>query len=101
MVYPKISAATHTRARSLPRSSQMVKFETVGVSYGRLRKDCLDTVRQWPGCETVSGIQIIRDNTPAGFSLRITLYGRSNRKIADRAMISVQREMRRHFHLTE
>jgi len=79
----------------------MVKFKTVGVSYGALRKDCLEAIRQWPGCETVSGIQIIRDNSPAGFSVRITLYGEADKRIADRAMVCVQREKRRHFHLTE
>jgi hypothetical protein len=79
----------------------MVKFKTVGVSYGALRKDCMDALRQWPGCETVGGIQIIRDNSPAGFSVRVTLYGEADEKIADRAIICVQRENRRHFHLTE
>jgi hypothetical protein len=45
--------------------------------------------------------QIIRDNTPAGFSVRVTLYGKADKKTADRAIICVQREKRRHFHLTE
>jgi hypothetical protein len=31
------------------------------VSYGDLRKQCLEAIRQWPGCQTVSGIRIIRD----------------------------------------
>jgi hypothetical protein len=79
----------------------MVKLKTIGVSYADLRKDCLETVRQWPGCESVSGIQIVRDNSPSGFSVRVTLYGQATKKIADRAMVSVQREKRRHFHLTE
>ena len=76
-------------------------FKTVGLSYAALRKECLEAVRQWPGCETVSGIQIIRDNTLAGFSVRVTLYGKADERIADRAMACVQREKRRHFHLTE
>ena len=79
----------------------MPKFETVGLSYGALRKACLETVRLWPGCETVAGIQIIRDNTPAGFSVRVTLYGKADKKTADRAIICVQREKRRQFYLTE
>jgi hypothetical protein len=79
----------------------MKKSTTVGMRYAALRKECLDAVRQWPGCETVAGIQIIRDNTPAGFSVRVTLYGNAARKIADRAITCVQREVRRHFHLTE
>ena len=64
----------------------MAKFRTVGVSYGVLRKECLEAIRQWPGCETVSGIQIVRDNGAARFSVRVTLYGAANRKLADRAM---------------
>jgi hypothetical protein len=71
------------------------------VSYGALRKECLAAVRQWPGCETISGIQIIRDNTPSGFSVRVTLYGKADKKTADRAIACVQREKRRNFHLTE
>jgi hypothetical protein len=71
------------------------------MSYGDLRKGCLEALRQWPGCETVSGIQIIRDNTAGGFTVRVTLYGKADKKIADRAINCVQREKRRHFHLTE
>jgi hypothetical protein len=79
----------------------MAKSGTVGLSYGALRRECLEAVRQWPGCETVGGIQIIRDSTPGGFSVRVTLYGNADRKIADRAIGCVQREKRRHFHLTD
>jgi hypothetical protein len=75
--------------------------QTVGLSYAALRKECLEAVRQWPGCETVAGIQIVRDNTPAGFSVLVTLYGSADEKIADRAIKCVQREKQRHFHLTE
>ena len=77
----------------------MSKLSTVGLSYGALRKECLDTVRQWPGCETVAGIQILRENSPGGFSVRVTLYDEAKRKLADRAIRFVQREKRRHFHL--
>jgi hypothetical protein len=79
----------------------MTKLKTVGLSYGALRKECLEALRQWPGCEAVGGIQIIRDNSPAGFSVRVTLYGGAREKIADRAIIYVQREKRRHFRLAE
>jgi hypothetical protein len=48
----------------------------------------------------VGGIQILRSNKPGGFSVRVTLYGKADKKIADRAIICVQREKRRHFHLT-
>jgi hypothetical protein len=43
-----------------------------GLSYAALRKKCLDAIRQWPGCETITGIQIIRQNN-GGFSVRVTL----------------------------
>ena len=79
----------------------MAKYKTVAMSYEALRKECLEAVRQWPGCETIGGIQIIRSNTPVGFSVRVTLYGKADKKIADRAIICVQREKRRHFHLNE
>jgi hypothetical protein len=79
----------------------MANRETVGLSYAALRKECLEAVRQWPGCETVAGIQIIRDNTPAGFSVRVTLYGTADPKLADRAIKCVQREKKRYFRLTE
>jgi len=54
-----------------------------------------------PRLETVAGIQIIRSNTPAGFSIRVTLYGNADVKTADRALICVQREKRRQYHLIE
>jgi hypothetical protein len=79
----------------------MAKSATIGLSYAALRKECLDAVRQWPGCETIGGIQIIRDPTLSGFSVRVTLYGKANKKIADRAINCVQREKRRHFHLND
>ena len=79
----------------------MMKFKTVGVRYADLRRDCLEAVRQWPGCETVSGIQIIRSNRRSGFSVRITLYGQADQSIADRAVMYVEREKRRRFHLLE
>ena len=67
------------------------KRKAVGLSYGALRKECLEAVRQWPGCETVGGIQIIRSNTPVGFSGPGDSYGKADKKIADRAIICVQR----------
>jgi hypothetical protein len=32
----------------------------------------------------IRGIQIIRENSPGGFSVRVTLYGKANKKTADR-----------------
>jgi hypothetical protein len=79
----------------------MAKSQTVGLSYGALRRECLGALRQWPGCETVGAIQIIREKSPGSFSVRVTLYGQADRKTADRAMSFVQREKRRLYHLTE
>jgi hypothetical protein len=79
----------------------MAKLKTVGLTYGDLRKECLDAVRQWPGCESVAGIQILRGKSSGSFSVKITLYGNAEVKIANRAMAFVQREKQRQFHLTE
>ena len=59
---------------------------------------CRQTVA---GCETVGAIRIIREKMPGGFSVHVTLYGKAQKKTADRAMNYVQREKRRHFHLTD
>jgi hypothetical protein len=74
---------------------------TVGLKYEALRRECLQALRQWPGCETVAGIRIIRTNEPGGFEVRVTLYGSASKKLADRAMTIVHREKRRHFHLID
>jgi hypothetical protein len=84
-----------------PGAGSMTRLKTVGLSYGALRKECLEALKQWLGYETVGGIQIIRDNSPGGFSVRVTLYGEAHEKIADRAIIYIQREKRRQFRLTE
>jgi hypothetical protein len=76
------------------------KLVATGLSYAALRKECLDAIRQWPGCETITGIQIIRQNN-RGFSVRVTLYGDADRRRADRAMCAVEREKRRYFYLVE
>ena len=78
----------------------MAKSTTSGMSYVALRKECLNAIRQWPGCETVSGIRLVRQNK-GHFLLQITLYGTADEKIANRASGAVQREMRRRFHLSE
>ena len=78
---------TLTRPSASRRPEKWARgYKTVAKGYGALRKECLEAVRQWPGCETVGGIQIIRSNTPVGFSVRVTLYGKADGKIADRAM---------------
>ena len=79
----------------------MSENATTGLKYDALRRECLNAVRQWPGCESIGGIQIIRTTKPGGFSVRVTLYGKAKIRLADRAMAAVQREVRRHFHLVE
>jgi len=83
------------------KAGQLAKVRTIGLSYKDLRKECLEAVRQWPGCETVSALQIIRGKTPGAFSLRVTLYGKADKRTADRAINYVQREKRRQFHLAD
>jgi len=73
---------------------------TSGITYNDLRRMCLEAVKQWPGCESITGIQIIR-GASLKFSVRVTLYGRSEKRVADRAIRCVEREMSRHFHLLE
>jgi hypothetical protein len=79
----------------------MAKYKPVAMNYEASRKECLEAVRQWPGCETLGAIQIIRSNIRVGFSIRVTLYGKADKKNADRAIICVQREKQRHFHLND
>jgi hypothetical protein len=78
----------------------MAKPATSGLTYAALRKECLNSVRQWPGCESLAGIQIVRERH-GGFSVRVTLYGNSKRQLADRAIQAVQREARRNFYLID
>lgn len=78
----------------------IAKPATSGLNYASLRRRCLDAVRQWPGCETISGIRIVRLND-GGFSVHVTLYGDARKRLANRAIGAVEREMRRLFHLTE
>lgn len=78
----------------------MQKLEKKSVTYAELRRECLRAVQQWPGCETVSAIRIVRDNR-GGFSVLITIYGTAKQPLADRAMRAVERETRRMFHLVE
>lgn len=79
----------------------MVNLARTKIGYSDLRKLCLEEIRQWPGCETVAGIQLVRDNTPWGFSIKITLYGQTNKKLADRAKSFVQRANQRRYRLSE
>jgi hypothetical protein len=79
----------------------MVKSKTVGKDYVALRKECLDAVRHWPGCDSIAGIQIIRGSRTGSFSVKITLYGTADMTKADRAMACVPREKRRQFHLMD
>jgi hypothetical protein len=81
-------------------NGRMPRVETKGLSYADLRKQCLDAIRLWPGCETIGGIRIIRENN-GRFSVRVTLYGDADKRLADRAIRAIEREKRRFIHLTE
>ena len=93
----------HARYQPRPRidSARTAKAWTVGLSYEALRRECLEAVRQWPGCETVSAIRLVREKVQGGFSAQITLYGKAHKKTADHAITYVQRQKRRYFHLTD
>jgi hypothetical protein len=78
----------------------LANLEKIGLSYAALRRQCLDALRQWPGCESVNGIQVVRENR-GRFSIRVTLFGKADKKLADRAVIYIQRENRRRYRLVE
>ena len=79
----------------------MIKPVRTKINYSELRKLCLDQSRQWPGCETVAGLQLFRDASVSGFSITITLYGLADKKTADRANGFVERVNRRQYQLVE
>ena len=79
----------------------MIALKRTTVSYSVLRKRCLDAIRHWPGCETVAGIQLVRANSPSGFSVKITLYGEAETRNADKAAAFVERQMGRDFYLAD
>jgi len=87
-------------AGSLEMIPPVAKSETTSICYANLRKECLEAIKHWPGCETIRGIQLIRESN-GHFTVRITLYGTANEKIANRAARTVQREMRRRFRLAD
>ena len=73
---------------------------TTAVSRADLIRDCLHQIRQWPGCETIKAIEI-HDDPKGGFAVKITDYGTSRKRYADRAMLCVQRETQRRYHMKE
>jgi hypothetical protein len=79
----------------------MGRSNRTDIQYAALRKDCLEKIHLWPGCETVSGIRLIRDASAPGFTVQVTLYGNADRKLADRAMITIERVARRQYRLVE
>ena len=50
---------------------------------------------------TVAGLQLVRNASPSGFSINITLYGLADKKTADRAKVYVERVNQRQYRLTE
>jgi hypothetical protein len=49
----------------------------------------------------VASLQLVRNASPSGFSLTITLYGLADKKTADRAKGFVERVNRRQYQLVE
>jgi hypothetical protein len=72
---------------------------TQAIVVDRLKKDCLIAVKQWPGCETVAEIGLVREGN--GCSLTILNYGTAEPRLAQRAVRAFQNECRRHFHVAE
>jgi hypothetical protein len=73
---------------------------TTAISRADLIRDCLNQIRQWPGCETIGAIEI-HDDFKGGFVAKITNYGKSRKRHADRAMLCVQRETQRRYHMKQ
>lgn len=72
-------------------------YYTTGRNAGDLKRDCLLSVRQWPGCETVKDAMLILDGE-AGYRFVVTDCGAADEKLADRAARAFQNEVRRHYH---
>jgi hypothetical protein len=62
-----------------------------------LRRDCLSSVRQWPGCETVKDVSLLRDGD-GKYVFAVTDFGVAERKAANRAVKAFQNEVRRLYH---
>jgi hypothetical protein len=73
---------------------------TIGISRADLTRDCLQQVRQWPGCETVEGLAALSAGD-GKFTVHVAAYGMAKKRIADRALRCIQREMSRRFSLIE
>jgi hypothetical protein len=71
---------------------------TTAIGRADLMRDCLAQIRQWPGCETVKEIEIIGDSK-GSFAVQIVDYGHSRKRYADRAMLCIQRETQRRYHM--
>ena len=54
-----------------------------------------------PGARPWAAFRSFEAISRGDFSVRVTLYGKADKKIADRAIIYIQREKRRHFHLID
>jgi hypothetical protein len=72
---------------------------TQPIVVGRLERDCLIAVKQWPGCETIAEIGIVRSEH--GCSLMVLNYGSAKKRLADRAVRSFQNECRRRYHVVD
>jgi hypothetical protein len=71
------------------------------INYASLRKECLYAIKNWPGCESVAAIQLVRNGSRAGFSIKVTLPGEAELITVERATACVEREMRRRYRLAD
>jgi len=95
LLVPSVMAHTAAMTIDLVGTSQMLGNDD---RWGRLglKRRCASNDALNPGHLSDDYGHVCRD-TPGGFSVRGTLYGKSDREIADRAINCVQREKRLTF----
>jgi hypothetical protein len=71
---------------------------TIAISRADLARDCLQQLRQWPGCESVGTVGVLAGQRDR-FTLHVIDYGAAPKRLADRALRCIEREKLRQFHL--
>ena len=79
----------------------MGQLARTDINFASLRKKCLCAIKNWPGCESVAAIQLVRNGSKAGFSIELTLPGEAEVITIERATACVEREMRRRYRLAD
>jgi hypothetical protein len=62
--------------------------------------ECLEEIRQWPGCEAIGGVEVFHFGR-GKFIVRVMDYGGTPFRIANQAAKCIEREKRRHYHLKD